>query len=159
MPFVMSGLGLFIWKVLSIVKPAKFEKTYKRNSILTAFTIAYLSFPLINNYSLNAFSCIEVEGKKFFVEDFSIECYGKEHNLILVFVVVPSILVWTIGFPMFTYFSLRKNFKRLDEREIIIKFGLFYIGLKDDKFFWEILIGNGRKIIVILIATAIADNR
>lgn len=159
MPFAMSALGLALWKVFSLVQPEKLGKTYKRNSILTAFTIAYLCFPLITSYTFNAFTCKEIDGKKYFKEDFSIECYGKEHTLILWFVVAPSILVWTIGFPIFTFYHLRRNLARLNERETIIKYGLFYIGLKDEKFFWEILIGNGRKVVVILIAASVSEKR
>ena len=76
MPFVLSTLGLLFWKLMSIIKPTRFGHTYKRNSILTAFTVAYLSFPMIINYTFSAFRCKEIDGRNFFIEDFSIECYG-----------------------------------------------------------------------------------
>jgi hypothetical protein len=32
-------------------------------------------------------------------------------------------------------------------------YGIFYIGLNEDSFYWEILVMNGRKIILIMAST------
>lgn len=36
----------------------------------------------------------------------------------------------------------------MNERDMIIKYGTFYIGLSDDTFYWEVIIINLRKILL-----------
>ena len=99
-----------------------------------------------------------IDGKKYFVEDFSMECYGSEHLMIIFFVVLPAILVWSIGFPFLTLRSLRKNLENLNDKNVIIKFGLFYIGLKDEAYYWEIMVSNYRKMAIVIIASSVTEN-
>jgi hypothetical protein len=73
------------------------------------------------------------------------------------FIGIPIVLVWVIGFPLYITLTLWQKRKELDKMENIIKFGLFYIGLNDDSFYWEILISNGRKLFFILCSTLLSS--
>ena len=43
-----------------------------------------------------------------------------------------------VAFPLFIFLNLRKHKEDLDHHDIIIKYGLYYIGLKSENFYWEI---------------------
>lgn len=68
-------------------------------------------------------------------------------------------IIWTLGFPIYTFIQLRRSFDKLDERSTIIKYGLFYIGLKDKAYWWEVVASNLRKALVIGITVSITEKR
>jgi hypothetical protein len=93
---------------------------------------------------------VEVKGKSYLKNDMEIECYTSKHLTIIFTLVVPVLLVWVIGFPLFILAILKR--KNLDDKEVILKYGLFYIGFKDSSYYWEIIVNNLRKLVIILIS-------
>ena len=71
-------------------------------------------------------------------------------------IAVPIVIVWILGFPVFVFYILNKNKVRLGEHDFLIKYGLYYVGLKDDAYFWEIAVINARKVVFILIFVSLA---
>jgi hypothetical protein len=63
------------------------------------------------------------------------------------------ILFWVVGFPAFIFIKLYINRKNLNDNDFIQRYGLFFVGLNDDAFFWEVVILNARKIIFITCST------
>jgi hypothetical protein len=63
------------------------------------------------------------------------------------FIVTPTIIVWLILFPLLIFILLRRNKHNFNTPDFIIKYGMFFIGLKDNSFFWEIIIVNARKVL------------
>jgi hypothetical protein len=63
---------------------------------------------------------------------------------------IPFLLVWVIAFPLLAFYKIQKNKKNLNDLNFLKRFGLFYVGLNDDSYFWEVLINNSRKIIFIM---------
>jgi hypothetical protein len=61
--------------------------------------------------------------------------------------VLGLILVWIIGFPAYIFYKLHKNRLILDNEQLVTTYGLFYVGLRDDAYYFEILITNSRKIL------------
>ena len=51
---------------------------------------------------------------------------------------------------------LYKNRHNLDNKELIIKYGLFYVGLTDEGYYWEIIVINVRKVIFIAISISLS---
>ena len=69
------------------------------------------------------------------------------------------IIVWTVIFPL-TIVKLLKNNKTLFSSEKHLKiYGIFYIGLKDNAYFWEIIVVTYRKIILIICSTIIQSEK
>jgi hypothetical protein len=56
------------------------------------------------------------------------------------------------------FIILKRKQKSFSERNTVLSFGIFYIGLKDKFFFWEILLMNLRKIVTTGIAVSIPTN-
>lgn len=84
----------------------------------------------------------------------SIQIFG-----FLGFLVFPIFAIWTIGFPFLTFFLLRREKKMIDGKSNVIKSGLFYIGLKDETYYWECKISNSGKILIALIAASISEKQ
>ncbi len=70
----------------------------------------------------------------------------------------PYIAIWVIGFPVYVFINLYKNRKSLDDKDFITKFGLFFVGLNDNAYFWEVIIINARKIIFIVCSTLLSSS-
>jgi hypothetical protein len=68
---------------------------------------------------------------------------------------IPYLVIWIIGFPLVIFYLLRRNRTKLDEREIIMEYGFFYIGLTDKSYYWEILIVNARKMLISVITASL----
>jgi len=49
------------------------------------------------------------------------------------------IIIWVIGSPTFAFYILYKNRNRLNEHKFQKYMIVLYQGLKDDKFYWELL--------------------
>jgi hypothetical protein len=47
---------------------------------------------------------------------------------------------------------------KLREKQVIQEYGMFFIGLKDDAFYWDVLISNFRKVLFITIITFFLPN-
>jgi hypothetical protein len=53
---------------------------------------------------------------------------------------LPFIIVWVFGFPIYVFYKLYKNRKDLNRPNFISRYGLFFIGLNDNSFFWEVIL-------------------
>lgn len=69
---------------------------------------------------------------------------------------MPIIVIWVIGFPLFIFRLLSKNKDNLGDKDLIIKYGLFYIGLTDKGYYWEIIAVNTRKVLFIICAVSVS---
>jgi hypothetical protein len=86
---------------------------------------------------------------------YDIICWTSYHYRIIYFIVVPTIVVWIVAFPLLILYLLWKNRDNLDSPDNLIKYGMFFIGLKDEYYYWEILIINIRKILATAISVSI----
>jgi hypothetical protein len=59
----------------------------------------------------SAFNCIKLGDKYYLSTDASIVCYEGSHKLVLLTIVLPSIILWVIGIPLYALISLIKNRK------------------------------------------------
>jgi hypothetical protein len=69
---------------------------------------------------------------------------------------IPMILVWVIGFPSFIFFRLWQHRKNLNEKRVVLNYGLFFVGLDDHAYFWEVLVTNLRKVVFIICGTILS---
>jgi len=71
---------------------------------------------------------------------------------------LPLLAVWTFGFPLMIYLLMWKQRGRFDEVENLQLYGLFYVGITDQRFYWEIVIVNLRKLLIIALGTFITQS-
>jgi hypothetical protein len=72
------------------------------------------------------------------------------------FIGIPIIVVWVLLFPTIVFIKLFRRRGELDEKEVYITYGLFFIGLDDHSFYWELIVVNLRKIIFILCSSILS---
>jgi len=70
--------------------------------------------------------------------------------MLLVLIAIPAILLWVVGTPLLIFVRLRNKQKKLGATNILIKYGLYYVGLRDEVFYWEIVVVNLRKFIIVV---------
>lgn len=128
------------------------------NIKVTFFIVVYLTYPTITNLSLQLFNCFTMEDGSFLRRDLSIQCKTPSQLKMALVIGIPYVAIWVIGFPVYVFTSLYRNRKKFDDKEIITKFGLFFVGLNDKAYFWEVIVTNARKIIFIMCSTLLSTS-
>jgi hypothetical protein len=139
-----------------MTNPARFQESYLRNCAATIFCFIFLIYPTITSYTFSMFTCTTVEGVDYLKPDMSIECWSSTHINILLYFTLPIIIVWVFGYPIFVYILLRLNRNALDEKSTIMKYGLYYIGFKDNSYYWQVIVINVRRMCYIAISVALS---
>jgi len=150
LPIGFGLLALIFWFILSFVRRFKLRKTYKRNAIATFIVLTFMVYPIITNYTFELFNCFEIEGRYLLKRDLTVECWKEQHIEYIIIGGLPGLILWVIGFPAVIFSVLYKNRKNLNEPDTLIKYGLFYVGLTDKMFYWEIIVINLRKVLFIV---------
>jgi len=99
-----------------------------------------------------------MEDGSFLRRDLSVQCNTSSQVKMALLIGFPYIAIWVIGFPVYVFINLYKNRKSLDDKDFITKFGLFFVGLNDNAYFWEVIIINARKIIFIVCSTLLSSS-
>ncbi|CDW89848.1 UNKNOWN [Stylonychia lemnae] len=153
--FSIGGQGFS--QVLSFecfLKSSGLDSTIKQ---VYLFVILNGILPIILSNSFSLFSCVQMDdGKQYLRSDMSIECWTQEHKNFSLPISLPFILVWAICFPVFITLQLMRNRKSLSEAKLIKQYGLFYSGLNDKNFYWELAYVNGKKLIFISFSSVLS---
>ena len=84
----------------------------------------------------------------------SLVCWEKEHMRIVLMFALPAIIVWVFGFPLMIFFILRRHRHSLNTNDTIIKYGLYYIGFRDETYFWQIIVIYLKRILYIAVSVS-----
>ena len=87
---------------------------------------------------------------RYLTSDLSIKCWTDDHIKYSMLIGVPFTLFYIIGFPLLIFHTLFKKRATLNDKEVVLSYGLFIVGLEDYAFFWEIVISNFRKVLYIV---------
>lgn len=136
LPFILAFFSFIFWYIIRLVKPYEYKDVYLRNFLTTIFVFIFLIHPTIMAYSFSMFNCIVIEGVSYLERDLSIKCWESSHIKMLTFFTLPTLIVWVFGYPIMMFILLLRNRKNLNNNATIIKYGLYYIGLKDEAFYW-----------------------
>jgi hypothetical protein len=126
----------------------------------TFFVIVLLWHPTIINYSFSLFMCAHYEdGFSYLKKDTSIKCWEGKDFFFQVVIAVTFITLWAIIFPVAIYCRINREKGRLNHPKNLKLYGIFYIGLNDNTFYWEIIVMNIRKIAIIAAATFFSSSK
>ena len=159
LPAVLSLVSAMIWIVYYSMKNERERQgiNVKQCIIVTSFIIIYFLYPTITNLSFSLFNCIELEnGLSYLRRDLTIQCWTASHIRYSVLIGVPIIVVWVVGFPLLVFGKLFMARNDLNNKDIVVTYGLFYGGLNDDAYFWEIAASNIRKVVFIMCSTLLS---
>ncbi|TNV87891.1 hypothetical protein FGO68_gene17182 [Halteria grandinella] len=126
--------------------------------LTTAFVIVMLWLPSIITTSFSVFMCTDFNGKSYLKRDTSVQCWTSEHLKMSFIVGFTFIVIWAILFPIIIDIILARGKDKFQETRHLRLYGIFYIGLNDDTYYWEIRIVSLRKISLILSAALISSS-
>jgi len=159
-PVLLSGLAAFVWIVIRCTSKRKQSQFQTGKYIkITCYAIILLLLPTVTTSTFSLFSCVSYEdGHSYLRRDMSIQCWTADHVKMGLLVGLPLLAVWTFGFPLMIYLLMWKQRGRFDEVENLQLYGLFYVGITDQRFYWEIVIVNLRKLLIIALGTFITQS-
>ena len=158
---ILVGLGTsLIWYLIYLYKfyVQGLIINLRLNIQVTFFIVVYLTYPTITNLSLQLFNCLSMDDGSFLRRDLSVQCGTSTQLKMATAIGIPFIVIWSIGFPAYVFTNLNRNRQNFNEKEIISKFGLFFVGLNDEAYFWEVIITNLRKIVFIMCSTLLSSS-
>ena len=157
LPVIISIFGFIIWSFVKLTCKKKDTNFHvKRNMLVTSFVMIFLLYPDITRHSFSLFHCFSFEdGNSYLQNDMSITCWQGNHMRMALTIGIPFIILWTFVFPIVIFVNLLKKRTNLNDKDTLATFGLFYVGLNDKAFFWEVVIVNVRKIIFVMCVTLI----
>eukprot|EP01052_Picozoa_sp_SAG31_P002665 SAG31_NODE_95_length_25901_cov_24.763700_35_plen_364_part_00 len=127
----------------------------------TVIVLLFVLYPALVRETLYLLPCIEIEpGLQVLRLYPGIECYDAQHNMMILFVIVPSLVVWCAGLPVLTFLRLYRLSKlpsneistetddlacRLDDADIQNRYGFLYRGYERKFFYWELAVCGAKR--------------
>ena len=122
--------------------------------MVSSITFIYITYPTIANETFSLFNCQTLDdGISYLRRDYTIVCWTAEHIYLSLLIGLPFIFIWVLGFPIIIFIMLYKRRNDLNDNQTIASYGLFFIGLNDNAYFWEVVVSNMRKILFIICST------
>ncbi|CDW75737.1 UNKNOWN [Stylonychia lemnae] len=153
MPIFFSLLGALFWVIVRFTCKRGPNNSFdlSQNILVTSFVFIFILYPQITSISFGLFNCINYEdGTSYLKRDMTIQCWEGEHLKMALAIGLPFIFIWAIGFPAIVLWRLNKAKNYLGKEFNLQRYGLFYVGLNDESFYWELVIVNLRKLIFII---------
>ena len=137
MPFILVLMTIIFWKIYQKIKkiPEIYDKIYA--SVIGIYIMMQQN---IMNESLNALSCIQIEGKNYLENDPVYSCDTDLHFYLKSFFLWPVFVIWGFLLPIVILIYLFIYRKKLYEAKVFKRINFFYIGYREKYFYWDILI-------------------
>mmetsp|Transcript_20803 Transcript_20803/g.19837 ORF Transcript_20803/g.19837 Transcript_20803/m.19837 type:complete len:239 (-) Transcript_20803:241-957(-) len=114
-------------------------------------------YPTITSYTFGIFNCVTIEEVSYLVRDFNVVCYSDSHIKSILVFGLPSLFIWVIGFPVGLYIMLYRRKSKLTEKDTIKRYGIYYIGLTDERFYWQLAVINMKRVIYIIFQVTLLE--
>ena len=79
-------------------------------------------------------------------------CFDGRHLIHLIILTIPQIIFYVIGLPVLGTIHLLRNKDNLHDKQFSTRYGLLYLGYRDDRAWWEIVVAF-RKVLVVGVGT------
>ena len=79
------------------------------NYVSTVIVVLFLVHPDIAKSMFLTFNCIKIDDEYRMKENVSSVCYKDEHLFFILSLVVPAIVLWVIGIPIFAFIVMVRN--------------------------------------------------
>ena len=136
-----------------------YEKSHWESYVLSVTVITFALYPTIVRSTFKLLACRQhlEEGNhdSYLQSDLNLPCYDGLHWVMLMFVGLPCLLVYVLGFPLGTYHVLYKNRNNWMDDSVMYRYGMLMAGYRHEIFYWEIVI-TARKACMIGISVFLA---
>ena len=101
--------------------------------------LLYMFYPSLTRITLLGMKCIKVEaGTPYLHADLEEECWKGRHLHQVLFVMVPLLLVFVVGMPLYGLVLATRDVKRGDEYSRAYRYGAFFGALKTSRRWWQV---------------------
>ena len=131
------------------------SRTYvnvKDKFVVTVCVLVYLFYPTLCKQAFALFTCYNVNGTPYLLADLAEECSVGRHSLYVGLVGIPQLIVFVVGLPLAGLYFLHRNRRRLETTPVRARYGLFFGGYRNDRYYWEMFLVV-RKVSVIAVSS------
>ncbi|EQC33792.1 hypothetical protein, variant [Saprolegnia diclina VS20] len=141
---------------LSMVKAAyiaALRQEIHDKTVVSVIVLMFLVHPGVTKVIFELFTCtqlgVDSDGDaRFFMDpDLDVACYDSSHYRWMLFVGVPSLIVYTLGIPAYALYTLHKHRDTLEDPRTKLQLGFLFDGYKTQYYYWEIWVMM-RKVLV-----------
>eukprot|EP00210_Caulerpa_lentillifera_P003940 g3760.t1 len=148
-PLIVLGILTSFWGYITI-KNGKDRQHFLKRFILSAISVAYISYLGLTKMAVRAFYCVDVYDSvdhleqsttRLWAVDTSIRCYEEDHAGIIVIAVLVLLLI-TICYPLLSFIALyiNKENVRSGDKGIFEIAGFLFRAFKEKFLFWESIV-------------------
>ncbi|KAL4441906.1 hypothetical protein ABPG74_003657 [Tetrahymena malaccensis] len=95
--------------------------------------------PTIINYLILQLSCTQLGNYSYVTTDKQFLCYGDDHMQVIFYIIIPSLLLLYIFFPIFFFIKINKQKNNLYSIKTIKEYGILFYEYRKEKYYWEII--------------------
>ena len=144
-----SGSALGFCRCLLFKERAQ-KTCLKDKSIVTVTAVIFLMYPT-SGESLRDVQLQNVGGIDYLQVDLEEPCYSARHFSMVFLIGLPQ-LAYVLGLPLLVLKFLKRNRADLFKNPVVLtRWGLFFKGYKEDRFYWELVITT-RKVCVVALS-------
>ena len=152
LPILLALIGVAWW--IAQRKTAQvYQKTMKNRLVKTTALLTFLMYPGLGVKIFNVLKCMEIEGKLYFVADFSQMCFQNQHLTLTLFAVL-FFSLYIVGMPAMLWWRLYRHREEIKQRfatplhpHVEARFGHLY-GPYEPTFWYGELIEMGKKLLL-----------
>ena len=96
--------------------------------------------------------CPNINGVRYLMASLQEPCFTGRHSTYVMLLTIPQIIIYILGLPIVGTIHLMRNKDQLHERHFYTRYGLLYLGYRDDRAWWELVVAF-RKVAVVAIGT------
>ena len=157
---IIFMLNLTFWGAFGYIKKIPYEIIRKR-CFSSIFLISYMVQPSFINSYFKYIHCIKIGNTLYIADYLKEECWVGDHLLHFLFIILPSLGFWMVVYPLIVLTLLSQNQKKRIQNRYAKnekKFSFFTDGLKEQFYYWEILLMFRKYIFIILSIFNIYEN-
>jgi hypothetical protein len=132
--------------------PQKFSNV-KNYMVLSIVLILFLCYPMLVKICLSMLKCPLVGDQRYLMADLHERCFIGRHAQHVFLLTLPQFIGVVLGLPIMGLILIKRSNKR--ERLTLnfrLRYGLLYLGYRDTRAWWEVIIAM-RKICIVAIGT------
>jgi hypothetical protein len=139
-----------VWSMLGCMcKKIKHHKDYM---ILSIVMLLFLLYPTLVKLSLSMLRCPKIGDQLYLMASLEEPCFEGKHLQYVLMLTIPQIVLYVIGLPVAGTIHLLRNKNNLSKRQFYTRYGLLYLGYREERAWWELVVAF-RKVAVVSVGT------
>ena len=113
------------------------EPTPKDHFCVCSVILLYLCYPSMCKNTFRMIICTDIGGVLYLSADPEQICWVGRHLFMVLVLSLPQLLLYVIGIPLGALLVLFKNRSRLENARTKYRWGVLYVGLRRERYYWD----------------------